>query len=122
VRGDPGEPLPLRWTSPNGRTYRGGLVFEREQVTFVWEHPMPNEPRPAHQIIGLDRTPCRFGGERLWFRCPACKRRAVVLYDIRRRFRCRHCADLRYATQQADPTARMQIKAQRIRRRLGAST
>ncbi|MES3005471.1 MAG: hypothetical protein V4664_00840 [Patescibacteria group bacterium] len=52
--------------------------------------------------IPLTTTPCRFGGFRYWFICPAyrngkyCGRRVGVLYRIGDYFACRNCHDLTY--------------------------
>ncbi len=50
------------------------------------------------QDITITSTKCHFGNERLWFVCPACKRRVATLYkpptkDI---LLCRKCHDLKY--------------------------
>ena len=59
----------------------------------------------ARQTIKLDKTPCHYGGERSWFRCPGCDRRVAVLYGQKlengasvknRRFKCRRCHNFVY--------------------------
>ncbi len=51
------------------------------------------------QSIWFDRTPCHYGGERLWFLCPRCDRRVGVLSGHGTLFLCRHCYQLPYASQ-----------------------
>jgi hypothetical protein len=72
-------------------------------------------------VVPLDVTPCRFGGSRTWFRCPACTRRAAKLYFAGRPglFACRHCHDLTYAAQMEGPQYRGLRRANRLRLRLG---
>ena len=54
------------------------------------------------QHIRLTSTPCYFGGRRWWFVCPACDRRAGVLYKPphSRNYLCRHCHGLSYMLSQ----------------------
>lgn len=73
------------------------------------------------ESVELTRTPCHYGGARVWFRCPSCNRLAAKLYLRRDRFLCRLCHGLRYASQLAASADRPRIAAQRIRRKLGAS-
>jgi hypothetical protein len=73
-----------------------------------------NEPVP------LVRTRQPLGGERLWFACPGCGRRCQVLYGGRR-FRCRRCVGLPYASQHEARYDRLMSRAQDIRVRLGGS-
>ena len=56
--------------------------------------------QPVIQRILFDRTPCHYGGERLWFLCPRCGRRVELLYGPSTLFLCRHCHQLPYASQQ----------------------
>lgn len=44
------------------------------------------------------RTACFFGGQRIWFVCPGCGRRAAKLYG-RWDFRCRRCRGFHYDSQ-----------------------
>jgi hypothetical protein len=48
------------------------------------------------QEVGLEQTPCNFGGLRDWFSCPHCGWRRGVLYAFRNTFACRKCLDLTY--------------------------
>jgi hypothetical protein len=70
--------------------------------------------------IAIERSGCRFGGTRAWFRCPnpGCDRRVAVLYAWPV-FACRHCQNLVYASTREPSFDRALRRAERIRRRLG---
>lgn len=74
------------------------------------------------QQVPIEWTPCRYGGRRPWFLCPApgCGRRVATLYG-RRDFRCRHCCNLAYRSQLENAGNRAIRRAQKIRMRLGGS-
>lgn len=92
-------------------------------ISHKWrggEHPS--------ERIGIDWTSCHYGGERPYFICPVCKRRARRLYVAHLReapvttwvgSQCRICLGLAYKTQSAYPPDRAAMKAKRIRRRIG---
>jgi hypothetical protein len=67
--------------------------------------------------ILIDKTPVHLGGHRSWFLCPGCNRRIGSLY-LAKRFRCRHCHDLRYASQRETPSFRAISRIQRVRKKL----
>jgi hypothetical protein len=71
--------------------------------------------------VRLDTTPCHYGGERHWFRCPAvgCGRRVAKLYLGQRHFVCRHCLQLAYQSQREAPHERMARRANKLREQLG---
>jgi hypothetical protein len=50
------------------------------------------------QVINLTKTKCNFGGERVWFLCPACSKRVGTIYrrPLAELFLCRHCLNLTY--------------------------
>jgi hypothetical protein len=74
-----------------------------------------------NQVIGLWKAGCRFGGQRLWFKC-SCGRHVAALYSPKEGpWACRHCYQLTYAMRQAIPRDRHLLRAQRIRERLGGS-
>lgn len=67
----------------------------------------------------LDWTPCAYGGQRVWWRCPAvgCGRRVAVLHGGRI-FACRQCHRLAYRSQRETDDDRATRRANTIRRRL----
>lgn len=83
-----------------------------------------NELRILDYAVLLTRTPCHFGGSRVWFTCPAngCGSRVAKLYLMDSHFLCRHCAHLTYASQSRGPGTRACFRAFRIQRRLGGET
>ena len=78
--------------------------------------------RDVRQTVSIERTPCRFGGDRPWFACPACGRRVAVLYHLAALaddFRCRLCLGLAYSSTREAPARRPLRKADRLRADLG---
>jgi hypothetical protein len=71
------------------------------------------------QWVQLESTPCRFGGQRLWFICSRCARRVAVLYCPAKYFACRTCCELAYPSQKEDVGDRSMRQAGKIRKRLG---
>lgn len=112
----------LRWLQGGTVVAAVDLVVERYRVTLAYSvrEPGEDEWRPMRYAIELARTPCTFGGERLWWRCPAvgCGRRVAVLYGGAV-FACRHCYGLAYKSQREDASDRAIRKAEKIRERLG---
>ena len=70
--------------------------------------------------VRVEWTPCPFGGNRAWFRCPACGRRAAILYSSGV-FACRRCLNLAYESQREAPHYRALSKAQGIHEKLGGT-
>ena len=82
----------------------------------------------ARQTVKLDKTPCNYGGQRPWFRCPGCDRRVAVLYGEKlangasvknRRFKCRRCHNLFYPSQRETWSDRMFRKSEKFWIRMG---
>ena len=70
--------------------------------------------------VSISKTAVHLGGHRSWFLCPGCNRRIAALYFVMQ-FRCRHCHDLRYASQRDTPRFRAISRIQRTRKKLGGS-
>ncbi len=75
--------------------------------------------RDIRERVGLDWTPCRYGGARPWFVCPTCLRRVALLYLGNPYWACRRCLDLVYQSTREGEAARLRDRAQRLVRRLG---
>jgi hypothetical protein len=74
-------------------------------------------PRMVH--VWLDATPCHYGGERLWFRCPHCQSRRAVLFSTGGVFACRQCHDLAYTSTREDAMNRSYRRIGTLQQRLG---
>jgi hypothetical protein len=72
--------------------------------------------------VSLGRTPCHYGGERVWFHCPArgCGRRVAILYGGAI-FACRHCHLLAYPCQREQPHDRALNRVQDLNIKLGGT-
>ena len=66
-------------------------------------------PEHFRYDIAIERTPCRFGGSRVWFRCRWCGRRCAILYGLSGDgyFACRICLRLGYASECEDQSGRL---------------
>jgi hypothetical protein len=76
--------------------------------------------RAVHEVLALERTPCPYGGERVWVRCPGCEQRKAVLYLWGERFHCVRCHDLAYASTRQSRLRRLHQHSHLIHARLGA--
>ncbi len=88
------------------------LDYQVQQTGAPWE--------PVRERVALDRTPCRYGGARPWFRCPGCSGRRAILHCAGGRFRCRSCHDLVYGATREAGWERARRRAAKLRARLGA--
>lgn len=70
------------------------------------------------EIIPFVFTTQPFGGRKIWFACPSCRRRARTLFGGRY-FRCRRCHGLKFQSQYEPPYDRAIERANRIREKLG---
>ena len=70
------------------------------------------------QIVQFDTTPCNYGGKRRWFLCPSCSRRVAVLCGVANVFRCRHCHQLPYLSQNTTILRRLLRRRQHIEKRI----
>src|SRR5690242_18304542 len=69
--------------------------------------------------VGLSRTACHYGGERVWFHCPRCDRRVAILHYAGPEFLCRICLSLTYASQSESEGDRRMRRTRRVRDKVG---
>ena len=83
------------------------------------------EEGEREQVVGLTATTLASGGARFWFLCPGlgCGRRVGALFcpPGESRWRCRHCCDLRYASQRETRRSRSIIRMVAARMGIAAS-
>lgn len=73
----------------------------------------------SREVITLERTPCHYGGARIWGHCPGCERRVAVLYSLHAGFLCVRCNGLAYDSTLEEPFFRLHRRGVRITERLG---
>jgi len=88
----------------------GRLKASREQGG-EWE--------PAEPKIRLTYTPCHYGGERVWMRCPNCWRRCAKVYIAGKYPACRKCYNLAYYSEAETQLDRAMRRARRAQEKLG---
>jgi len=112
----------LTWSCRGEKTGSIWYRVEKDEIVLNYRHKSSSgEWEPLEQALQIDRTPCNYGGYRVWFLCPHCGRRVLVLYGAGRYFICRQCYNLSYSSQQENEPDRLMRKARKIRARLGAS-
>lgn len=103
----------LTWS--NGATIRAHVAGD--SVTLEYQFNFAEGWRDISKRVGIDRTPCHYGGARLWFVCPRCYGRTASLY-LRGWPGCRKCSRLVYASQSDDVLARSWRRTRKLERRL----
>lgn len=73
-----------------------------ETLYTAWDDSCEMFPSwsPGGVEIDLSRKPNGYGGQQLFFLCPACGRRVRYLYQVGAAFLCRKCSQLNYKSQQ----------------------
>lgn len=87
-------------------------------VQYKYRHSCEEDWSTVTEFIFLQLTACRYGGERLWFICPKCGKRTVIIY-VDTVAACRDCLGLRYQSEYEDDISRLQSKTQKIFDRIG---
>jgi hypothetical protein len=90
------------------------MSYDRECQTLTLMRP-----HTARQVVRIEWTKCRLGGQRAWFRCPLCGTRRVMLHCVQGQWACRVCHGLRYDSQRCTPRRRKRLRASRLRQKLG---
>jgi hypothetical protein len=117
----PGAVGTLSWGIPGNEAGSIGFLVDAEWLLLIYSNRQSGgEWEQIKDEIFFCWTPCNYGGNRQWFLCPGCNRRVAVVYGGKY-FRCRHCHNLTYASQQESKSDRLMRKARKIRARLGAS-
>ena len=102
----------LNTTEPQNNTPGDGRASEQQ---------IEGGGQPIEQPVYFSWTRPQFGGRRPWFLCPLCIRRVALLYLRGERWACRVCCDLAYRSELESKGYRGQMKARKIRMRLGGN-
>lgn len=86
------------------------LVVKGESIRLHYVCPSGSDkPLSICCHVRVERTSCRYGGTRPWFRCPRCRSRRAVLYGFASdgKFGCWGCMDVVYESQDARKMSRL---------------
>ncbi|MGQ0618304.1 MAG: hypothetical protein ACT4QA_00060 [Panacagrimonas sp.] len=111
-----------QWTRNGENVASIQMRAEVGRVHLIYRlRPHGGEWEDLSYPVSLERTTCRYGGSRTWFRCPAqgCGRRVAMLYLAGRIFACRHCHRLAYASAREGAGDRAARRADKLRVKLG---
>ena len=117
----PGQSFSLQWTRGGEPAGTINIRTEHGRVTLIYrQRDHGDEWHDMNYPVRLSWTPCKFGGQRAWWDCPAvgCGRRVAVLYGGKV-YACRHCHQLAYRCQRETPDDRAARQADKLRDRLG---
>ncbi len=106
----------ITWTRGDHITGTISVQGDGDSITLAYVV----DDKEINEQVTIGKTAVHLGGSRSWFLCPKCVRRVAVLYGGKL-FRCRHCHDLRYASQREMPRFRAIARIQRARIKLGGS-
>jgi len=110
-----------QWTCNGERVGDINIRPEADRVILSYKHRRPGDDWKHEEYpVFLERTRCHYGGERVWFRCPArgCGRRVAILYGGAI-FACRRCYGLAYESQRQSISDRADSRAWAIREQCG---
>ena len=109
----------LTWS--RGGEPTGNINYEchQEHLLLKFKFRLGNyDWQSKEQKVWFDRTPCHYGGERLWFLCPSCNRRVAILCCDGPLFLCRHCYQLPYASQNESTIDRLISQRHKLGQRI----
>jgi hypothetical protein len=116
----PGSKFRRQWRRRGKVVASIDIHVDEDRVTLSYTFQARGGPLTEHDYpVRLARTPCTYGGTRVWFLCPRCARRVAILYMTHHLFACRHCGRLTYVSQRENAADRAARRADAIRKRLG---
>jgi hypothetical protein len=109
----------IEWTTSGRVSASMQVTAYADSVVFNYAATTNGTTHQVNDTISLERTPCHFGGSRVWFKCPSCGKRAYVLYlGGNGNFSCRTCHNLAYNSQCESKIDRSNARLTKYRKRL----
>lgn len=72
----------------------------------------------VHQIVQIERRPCRLGGHRVYFRCPSCWRAKLRLAILPEGLRCGRCGSITWGSRREHAPQREIRRANKLAAKL----
>lgn len=106
------------WKDDGGREVASiGVRVEGGGVRFTYQITGEHH---VNEHVMIATTACNYGGGRMWFVCPYCRRRCALVY-IGSQVACRKCLKLRYPSQSDDDTDALWRKQRKLEAKLGGA-
>lgn len=117
-------PRRITWNRYSSSEVSAKMLSHKNQHLQLYQSEASNGASGiVEQFIQLSWTPCNYGNQRPWFRCPVttCDKLAAILYlDTRSGvFLCRRCCNLAYESQRECEQVRLYSKRSHYARKLG---
>jgi len=110
----------LRWSCRGEETGCIGYRVTDDGLTLIYKHREHGEEwESVESEIRLEYTPCNYGGERVWMRCPHCWRRCANVYIAGKYPACRKCYNLAYHSEAETDVDRSMRRARTAQEKLG---
>jgi len=90
----------LTWLHNGLETDQVKVSALSEKITLHYQQFLQGENAYREQHVTIVYTPCHYGRQRPWFRCPNCISRCAIIYLGNQGFHCRKCYQLPYRSQQ----------------------
>ena len=111
----------LTWSRHGEKIASTGYQSTGHSLRLIYRYRYDGEDwQDVDMAVQLSWSPCRFGGERPYFICPAigCGKRVQHLYGGSRYYVCRHCLNLAYQCQKEELLDRAARRADKLREKL----
>ncbi|MGI9520484.1 MAG: hypothetical protein ACR2PG_02435 [Hyphomicrobiaceae bacterium] len=94
---------------------------DHDCFTIEYVDPHHSTADPLWSCIAIQRRPCRFGGEHIYFIAPGCERATLRLALLPSGVKCGICGNITYQSRRETPVKRMIRRARDISDRLGCA-
>jgi hypothetical protein len=112
----------LSWKRNGEQSGRVGYTLTEGSLTLKYKNRANwgDEWVPIELPVPIEKSPCRYGGQRWYFLCPNrhCQRRCELLYSMGRYFVCRKCTGYIYPSQMGGKLDRMIEAKHKLGRRI----
>jgi len=110
----------ISWSNRGKETGSIRYAVSKDKITLLYRsRKNGGEWEPVESAIRLERTPCNYGGERVWMRCPCCHRRCAIVYLTDKYPACRKCYNLAYYSEGETRLDRAMRQARKAQEKLG---
>lgn len=102
------------------------LVFEMQdqgdhfRAFYEWKLD-DDEPTTVRSEVRVERRPCRFGGFRIFFKCPRCGRSVLRLAVLKCGLVCAKCGRVTWKSRREQPLERVIRKVNKLGNELGCN-